>query len=408
VRATCGLAALLAGVGLAAAGSAAAAIPSGNLLANGNAEQGAAARDGSGVTPPPSWTVSPGFTQIAYGSPQFLTTQDSQALGGGNAFFAGGPSSSPSTADQTVNVSVAAPEIDAGDVDAALAALLGGFSGQTDNTRVDATFLGSGGAALLSARVGPVGAQQRNSVTTLLPRSIQVAVPAGTRSIAVRVTATRVEGSYNDGYADNVSLALVAGGSRTLADLPAPVLGKLANVEPVKGKVRVAVPLTAAQKGLKFVPLEEARQIPVGSFLDTRKGTVRLQSAAGAARKSYKGDFNAGLFQVVQSRKKKAKGLTNLVMKGSSFAGCGAKKARAALSKKALRRLRGSAKGRFRTRGRYSAATVRGTKWTVTDRCDGTLTKVTRGKVEVRDFRRHKTILVKTGKSYLARAGRLP
>jgi len=30
--------------------------------------------------------------------------------------------------------------------------------------------------------------------------------------------------------------------------------------------------------------------------------------------------------------------------------------------------------GRFRTRGRYSSATVRGTDWTVTDRCDGTLT----------------------------------
>ena len=61
-------------------------------------------------------------------------------------------------------------------------------------------------------------------------------------------------------------------------------------------------------------------------------------------------------------------------------------------------------RGRFRTRGRHSAATVRGTKWTTTDRCDGTLTTVARGKVAVRDFRRKKTIVVRAGKSYLAKS----
>jgi hypothetical protein len=40
----------------------------------------------------------------------------------------------------------------------------------------------------------------------------------------------------------------------------------------------------------------------------------------------------------------------------------------------------------------------------VTDRCDGTLTKVKRGKVAVRDFRRNKTIILTRGKRYLARA----
>jgi hypothetical protein len=69
-----------------------------------------------------------------------------------------------------------------------------------------------------------------------------------------------------------------------------------------------------------------------------------------------------------------------------------------------IRRLRGNTRGRFRTRGRHSAATVRGTIWTVEDRCDGTLTKVRRGRVAVRDFRLRKTIVVRAGKSYLARA----
>ena len=38
------------------------------------------------------------------------------------------------------------------------------------------------------------------------------------------------------------------------------------------------------------------------------------------------------------------------------------------------------------------------------DRCDGTLTKVRRGRVAVRDFRRKRTVIVRAGKSYLAKA----
>ena len=74
--------------------------------------------------------------------------------------------------------------------------------------------------------------------------------------------------------------------------------------------------------------------------------------------------------------------------------------------RRTIRRLRANAKGRFSTRGRYSSATVRGTSWTTTDRCDGTLTKVTRGTVTVRDLKRRKNITLRQGKSYLARARR--
>jgi ferric-dicitrate binding protein FerR (iron transport regulator) len=67
--------------------------------------------------------------------------------------------------------------------------------------------------------------------------------------------------------------------------------------------------------------------------------------------------------------------------------------------------LRSSVQGNFQTRGRYSAATVRGTQWQMADRCDGTFTHVTRGTVVVTDLRRHKqNIVVSAGQSYLARA----
>jgi uncharacterized delta-60 repeat protein len=207
-------------------------------------------------------------------------------------------------------------------------------------------------------------------------------------------------------------------GPKTLADLPNPVQGSLLNVDQVAGTVLVGLrgnvagraKARASQKGITFVPLTEARQIPVGSFLDTRRGTVRLQSARDRRGTRQQGDFGSGLFQVLQSRRRSARGLTDLVLKGASFSRCrrsgrGKGSARSAQSR-LIRRLRSNARGRFRTRGRHSAATVRGTVWLTADRCDGTLTRVTRGRVAVRDFRRRKTVTVRAGKSYLARAPR--
>ena len=198
-----------------------------------------------------------------------------------------------------------------------------------------------------------------------------------------------------------------------LARLPAPRLGKAVNVAPVKGSVFVKLPAGSAARGAQakgrgFVPLLQARQIPVGSTLDTTRGTVRLVSAAGAAGKKQQGDFNGGFFTTIQSAT--GKGLTDLRMARGKFSGCtlgrskGARAAARRYRKRTVRRLRGNAKGRFRTSGRYASATVRGTDWTVTDRCDGTLTRVKRGSVVVRDLRRRKSFVVKAGKSRLVRA----
>jgi concanavalin A-like lectin/glucanase superfamily protein len=217
-----------------------------------------------------------------------------------------------------------------------------------------------------------------------------------------------------DGALTAAEVAAISG--KTLADLPPPEIGQEVNVQASSGQVLVAVPSGAAraagarasQKGLKFVPLAQARQVPVGSFLDTTHGSVDMVSATGSGARTQSGKFSAGLFQVLQARARRAKGLTDLRLKGSSFKRCGARGARAgaALSRRTIRRLRARANGRFRTTGRNSSATVRGTVWTMEDRCDGTLTRVKRGKVVVRDLRRKRNITLTTGKSYLARAPR--
>ena len=204
------------------------------------------------------------------------------------------------------------------------------------------------------------------------------------------------------------------------AEPPAPKLGRRVNVKAVKGKVFVKLPrrgdfARASQKGRRFVPLKTARSIPVRSVLDTRRGTVSLQSARNRRGRLQQGRFAGAVFKVLQSRKRRAKGLAVLNLKGRaaklrrcqrarrSDAEPGADAAqRRRLRRRAIRRLRARARGRYRTRGRHSAATVRGTKWTVTDRCDGTLTKVKRGKVAVRDFRLKRTVVLTRGKRYLA------
>ena len=158
-----------------------------------------------------------------------------------------------------------------------------------------------------------------------------------------------------------------------------------------------------------FVPLKGAANVPMGSRVDTEEGRVALTSAADLKGKTQRADFFAGIFQVRQKRETKP---TTEIRVGSAAYGknCGgvpkAGRASAARSKKRLGRLFGNGKGRFRTRGRFSAATVRGTIWLTEDRCDGTRTSVTKGRVAVFDFGKNRRVTVKAGRSYLARATR--
>jgi hypothetical protein len=67
------------------------------------------------------------------------------------------------------------------------------------------------------------------------------------------------------------------------------------------------------------------------------------------------------------------------------------------------RRLVADVRGRFRTRGRVATATALSAGWVTEDRCDGTLVRVTRGVVRVRDERRGRTIRVHAGGRVLVR-----
>jgi hypothetical protein len=183
----------------------------------------------------------------------------------------------------------------------------------------------------------------------------------------------------------------------TPTPLPTPVAGKTVNVAPKSGKVTIRRPGSK-----RFVTLTAGAQIPIGTTIDTRKGRITITAAQGKG-KTASSDFFDGLFKLTQT--KGSKPVTTLAL--TEKLSCPRRgHASAAAKKKKSRKLWGDGSGSFRTRGQYSAATVRGTKWLVQDTCSSTTTRVTRGAVTVRDLVKRKTVVVRAGKRYTARAKR--
>ncbi|MHB8691511.1 MAG: IPT/TIG domain-containing protein, partial [Solirubrobacteraceae bacterium] len=214
---------------------------------------------------------------------------------------------------------------------------------------------------------------------------------------------------------------------------PPPVLGTTENVKPVAGLVFVKLPAGTTPAGVRdtltkgrgFVPLTEARQLPNGSQVDARAGTLQLTTAPTTRHGKLQAAVLGGaIFNVSQSGNGLTKGLTTLTLVENAFAGApsystckataatsgalaafGPLTASTARSNPVLQTLHAQDhNGKFRTKGRYSAGTVRGTIWDTIDECAGTLTKVHRGTVNVYDFGKRKTVIVHAGHSYLAKA----
>ena len=176
---------------------------------------------------------------------------------------------------------------------------------------------------------------------------------------------------------------------------PTPEFRETVVVEPVRGTV-----LVCPQRPTRCAPLRAGQTIPMGSTVDTRKGRVELTSLSSDGGPPQTAQFYDGIFRVTQSG-----AYTELTLT-EPLAPC-SNRARASQSKKPkARKLWGDGKGKFRTKGRYAAATVRGTRWLTQDSCAGTLIRVTQGVVSVRDTVLRKTVTVRKGKRYLAKPRR--
>ena len=208
----------------------------------------------------------------------------------------------------------------------------------------------------------------------------------------------------------------VGDGGSDIDSLPAPEVGKTANVGLVSGTVYVKLPAGAskakygfgAAQSNGFVRLTNANQIPLGSTMDTRRGRVELRTATSITKPgaTQSAQFYAGMFLVRQVGGRR-RPMTEAVMNGEMQCRSSRGKLEPAGRRRARsRRLWGNGRGRFRTRGRNSSATVRGTIWLQKDTCTRTTTSVRRGTVIVRDFAKRRNVRVKAPKRYTARARR--
>ena len=162
-------------------------------------------------------------------------------------------------------------------------------------------------------------------------------------------------------------LALAAAPAQAAA--PKPKLGRTVVLKATAGEV-----IVKPRKGKRFkLKKNKLVAVGVGASIDTSNGKVKLTSARKAKGKFQSGEFSQGEFVVTQ---RKSDSLTDLRLVGGDFSACNTAsgKASAAARRKKRRRVFGRAHGRFRTRGRNSSATVRGTDWLTEDRCEGTVT----------------------------------
>ena len=174
--------------------------------------------------------------------------------------------------------------------------------------------------------------------------------------------------------------------------------GKAVVVQAERGTVMVK------QRGTdEYARLAGGAAVPVGSLVDARNGSVRMVSEISTGGRTQDVVVGGGKFEVRQQAS--GSGVTELVLRGGNFSSCGRARSSATWERSRPRRSlwardRG---GRFRTRGRNSVATVRGTTWRTTDTCRGTTTSVTSGSVTVRELRTGRRVVVRKGGRHLAR-----
>jgi hypothetical protein len=173
-----------------------------------------------------------------------------------------------------------------------------------------------------------------------------------------------------------------------------------ASVAPAEGEGQCVT----LKNGAGCQPLDQDQLVNLEDVLYINPGSGRVEIRSGAGVVAFYG----GRFGVDEAAATTSKPVTVVRLAGGNFRQCDT--GNRSLAQKGgapVRRLWGKGKGRYRTRGRYSSGTVRGTSWITEDFCDGTRTRVFFGTVRVFDFVTKKTIVVKAGQSYFARAGEI-
>lgn len=171
-----------------------------------------------------------------------------------------------------------------------------------------------------------------------------------------------------------------------------PQFGMSAEIVPTTGHVMIK------RRGSHgFRRLKTVSSLRFGSTVDARGGRVQVIAAThGHGFES--GHFYAGSFHLTQNRS----GYVQAALTGRPNCPAQPLSLTARIASGSAPHLWGHVKGHYRTRGSYGSASVRGTIWFTENRCTGTYFHVVRGVLFIRDFTRHKNVILRAGHSYLA------
>jgi hypothetical protein len=166
------------------------------------------------------------------------------------------------------------------------------------------------------------------------------------------------------------------------------------------GSVQIKLPGTR-----KFAPVESLREVPFGSIVKAQGVATIVSERGDGADETAR--FWGGTFKALQSPDADSYFVSKLRSKLHCAGNKSASKASAsgpiARAASGRGRLWGSGHGRYRSRGRGGAATVRGTTWWTQDRCGGTAFGVTEGTgIDVRDPGHKGLIFLQPGDTYFA------
>ena len=305
--------ALLASSALAAAAPAGADVLTPNLVQNPGGEAGPAAL-GEIVPTIPSWVRNtlfgaPNTTGVHYGVPGFLTAAQGAGYDAGYQFFAGGPpfagdDNSLAHAESELGQEMTIPPdvanlVKAGGAQVTFGACVGGYADQNDHVNLNFFTNGLGlGNVIYADQTTVLGpeAQARGNVTSLIPVSRTIMLPPTSGKLAVRLDFIRTSGAdtYNDGYADNVSVIIGTAGTtppaiHCAADAatgpspPSGGSGTQGSASTSTGGSNSAVPLVKVSKRLviSFRRANAKLKLRCAARDTACRGTVSLTSSLG-------------------------------------------------------------------------------------------------------------------------------
>jgi len=226
--------------------------------------------------------------------------------------------------------------------------------------------------------------------------------------IGVGIARADVGVGFWAGRSDVYAITVIFGPSQ-------PSLRKSVLVAPVSGTVAVR---PAGQT--KFHRLRTPELLEVGSEIDAELGRSRLTSAADDEGHLQTADFYQGRYVADYEDdfpEIEPPQVVTTVTLSRRLTGCPGTRTTAGVEGKPRkprkparrqnakeRHVWGAGTGKFRTKGQFASATVRGTTWFTQDACRTTVVKVQTGLVDTFDVVLRKHVTLRNGQSYTAHA----